>query len=144
MKSKNEVKQLLITVSFNRVKDLILANKINEAQVIVETLNTQLKEVDTLFDEDMSFAVGDFVTLDDPKCRRTIDINNYEDMYYLNNIYEITELDKRYVYLRVVKSRESAPGMGMAITLQDPKETNRMTKLIIRNSSIASDLKGTH
>jgi hypothetical protein len=137
--NKKEVKQILLTVSFNKIKDLILADKTDEAQAALEMLTAQLKEIDNSCREKISLEAGDFVTLDDPKHREIIDINSYRDVGYLNNVYVITSIDKNYhIHLSAIKNRDGAS--GYEITLSREEEVERITKLNIKSPSVKSNL----
>ena len=137
--NKKKVKQTLLTTSINKIKDLILEDKVDESQAIVETLAAQLKEVDKIYSyiDGMIFEVGDFVTLDDPEAREVININSYRDIGYLNNVYTIIDTYDHYTFLIAIKDRDEVIGHKVVLS---PKEAERMTKLNIKNSSVASSL----
>ena len=140
--NKKEVKQKLLIVSFNKIKDLILVDKIDEAQAALEMLTAQLKEIDNIYPsiEAISFDIGNFVTLDDPEAREVIDINSYRDICYLDNIYKITDMDDHYIYLIAIKNRDGASGTKTALLWHSPKEMERMAKLNIKSPSVKADL----
>lgn len=138
--NKKEVKQTLLVVSFNKIKDLISDNKINEAQVVVELLNAQLKEIDNSYNEDMSFKIGDFVTLDDPNNRAAIDINSYKDICYLDNVYKVKDIDRHCIYLRSIRNRYEASGKTIGLLWHNPDEIKRMTKLHFKNHFVVTEL----
>ena len=52
--NKEDIKQKLLSVSLDKIKDLLLDNKINEAQAVLEIIDAQLKEIDSN-NEDIPF-----------------------------------------------------------------------------------------
>ncbi len=139
--NKKEIKQTLITVSFNKIRDLILEDKINESQAVVEALAAQLKEIDNSYiNEDASFAIGDFVTLDDPDEREVININSYRDIGYLNNVYKVKQIENQYIYLKAIKDRNNEVGTVIVLPWRNQKAMKRVTKLNINSPSIVMSL----
>ena len=139
--NKKEIKQTLITVSFNKIRDLILEDKINESQAVVEALAAQLKEIDNSYiNEDASFAIGDFVTLDDPDEREVININSYRDIGYLNNVYKVKQIENQYIYLKAIKDRNNEVGNTIVLPWRNQKAMKRVTKLNINSPSIVMSL----
>jgi len=139
--NKKEIKQTLITTSFNKIRDLILEDKINESQAVVEALAAQLKEIDNSYiNEDASFAIGDFVTLDDPDEREVININSYRDIGYLNNVYKVKQIENQYIYLKAIKDRNNEVGNTIVLPWRNQKAMKRVTKLNINSPSIVMSL----
>lgn len=142
--NKNEVKQTLMAVSFNSIKDLLLENKTDEAQVIVETLTTLLKEIDSLDDKDLSqevgFKIGDFVTLDDPDNRNIINISSYRDIGYLDNVYKVKSIDNHCIYLKSIKNRYEASGIVVGLPWHNTDEMKRITKLNIKSPFVVMEM----
>ena len=139
--NKKEIKQTLITVSFNKIRDLILEDKINESQAVIEALAAQLKEIDNSYiNEDASFAIGDFVTLDDPDEREVININSYRDIGYLNNVYKVKQIENQYIYLKAIKDRNNEVGNTIVLPWRNQKAMKRVTKLNINSPSIVMSL----
>ena len=139
--NKKEIKQTLITTSFNKIRDLILEDKINESQAVIEALAAQLKEIDNKYiNEDASFAIGDFVTLDDPDEREVININSYRDIGYLNNVYKVKQIENQYIYLKAIKDRNNEVGNTIVLPWRNQKAMKRVTKLNINSPSIVMSL----
>jgi len=139
--NKKEIKQTLITTSFNKIRDLILEDKINESQAVIEALAAQLKEIDNSYiNEDASFAIGDFVTLDDPDEREVININSYRDIGYLNNVYKVKQIENQYIYLKAIKDRNNEVGNTIVLPWRNQKAMKRVTKLNINSPSIVMSL----
>lgn len=139
--NKKEIKQTLITASFNKIRDLILEDKINESQAVIEALAAQLKEIDNSYiNEDASFAIGDFVTLDDPDEREVININSYRDIGYLNNVYKVKQIENQYIYLKAIKDRNNEVGNTIVLPWRNQKAMKRVTKLNINSPSIVMSL----
>lgn len=120
--NKAEIKQKLLTVSLDKIKDLLLENKISEAQAALEIIGAQLKEIDN--NEDIPFKVGDYVTVDHPARPVELDIYRNKEIMSLDNIYKVVGIDKGYILLEPIKNRDILPKV-----LWHKTDVNRITKL---------------
>ena len=121
--NKEDIKQKLLSVSLDKIKDLLLDNKISEAQAVLEIIDAQLKEIDSN-NEDIPFKAGDYVTVDHPSLPLEIDIYRNKELMSLDNIYKVVGIDKGYILLEPIKNRDIIPKV-----FWDKTEVNRITKL---------------